>query len=319
MNKFKPPFYLRNPFLQSILANQSFRNPKFSLMRDAAQELILITKENVHLQGFCSSQVNSRGMVVLLHGWEGNSNAAYIVTTGEAFYLSGYNVFRLNFRDHGDTYHLNEGLFYGTLEEEVFDAIDQIAQLNKRNPLYIIGFSLGASFTLRIAAKASSNPIPNLKQVIAINPPLNPYHSTLCIDQSYIFRKYFLRKWKTSLKKKQTLFPQLYDFQDWLEVDNCIDLTDILIKNYSSFSDYLEYFMSYTLTLDYLQKISIPTMILTTEDDPVIPIEDFTQVNEETNIKCIIQPYGGHCGYIQNLKWQAFYVDFILEYIENVL
>lgn len=46
--------------------------------------------------------------------------------------------------------------------------------------------------------------------------------SSLAIDNSYSFyRKYFLKKWKRSLIKKQQLFPEKYDFNKMLKAKTC--------------------------------------------------------------------------------------------------
>ena len=40
---------------------------------------------------------------------EDQNNSAYMVTTAYKLLNEGYDVLRLNLRDHGDTQHLNKG------------------------------------------------------------------------------------------------------------------------------------------------------------------------------------------------------------------
>ena len=100
-----------------------------SLMLEAAEEVILNPIDDVRLQGFYSRQVKgqAKGLVMLLHGWEGSVNSAYILGTGKFLYNKGYSVFRLNYRDHGNSHHLNQGLFYAVLLDEVFNAVRQVS------------------------------------------------------------------------------------------------------------------------------------------------------------------------------------------------
>jgi hypothetical protein len=88
--------------------------------------------------------------------------------------------------------------------------------------------SILASSKLRVPLK---NPIKKksremiIKHVFAISPPLDPYKSSLAIDNIYSFyRKYFLKKWKRSLIKKQQLFPEKYDFNKMLKAKTCMDI-----------------------------------------------------------------------------------------------
>ena len=111
---FRPAPCLRNGHLQTILGSSSFRAWGKNPMCDAARERIIKTPGDVRLLGFYSPQIytKSKGLVVLLHGWEGSVASTYILCTGNALYGRGYDIFRLNFRDHGDSHHLNQGIFY---------------------------------------------------------------------------------------------------------------------------------------------------------------------------------------------------------------
>ena len=51
-------------------------------------------------------------LAVLLHGWEGSAASLYILSLAQRLFDHGYEVLRLNLRDHGDTYHLNRELFH---------------------------------------------------------------------------------------------------------------------------------------------------------------------------------------------------------------
>jgi len=115
---FRPTPYLRNGHLQTILASSSFRAWGKNPMCDAAREMIITTSEDVRLLGFYSPQKykKSKGLVILLHGWEGSVASTYILRTGNALYGRGYDIFRLNFRDHGDSHHLNQGDFNSASE-----------------------------------------------------------------------------------------------------------------------------------------------------------------------------------------------------------
>ena len=70
--------------------------------------------EGVRLLGYHTESAGpkSRGLVVMLHGWEGSADSTYILSVAPKLIAAGYSVFRLNFRDHGDSHHLNRELFH---------------------------------------------------------------------------------------------------------------------------------------------------------------------------------------------------------------
>jgi predicted alpha/beta-fold hydrolase len=245
-----------------------------------------------------------------LHGWEGSSSSAYVLASGAFFYKLGFSICRLNLRDHGDSHHLNEGLFHGALLDETFDAVNQLAQLEKDLPAYIIGFSMGANFALRIAMKNSRIPIQNLNGVFAVSPPLDPYKTTLAIDNGYFFyRKYFLKKWKRSLIKKQRLFPQKYDFRKMLKAKTCMELTEAIMPYYPELPSYRDYFNLYTLKNDSFQNFTIPVKIFIADDDPVIPQEDYYNLQENKFFQISRQRFGGHCGFIDLFPMRCWHQE----------
>jgi uncharacterized protein len=315
---FEPCFLVRNPHIQSILASSRLQTPFKNPMLDNSQELIVSTSAGSKLLSFYSRRKTDKGLIILLHGWEGSSSSAYILSSGAFFYKLGFSICRLNLRDHGDSHHLNEGLFHGALLEETFDAVNQLAQMEKDLPTYIIGFSMGGNFALRIAMKNALFPIANLKNIFAVSPPLDPYKTTLAIDNGYFFyRKYFLKKWKRSLIKKQELFPHKYDFRKMLKAKTCMGLTEAIMPYFPEFLSYRDYFNLYTLKNDFFQNFNIPVKIFISEDDPVIPKEDYENLQENKFFQIFRQKFGGHCGFIDLFPMNCWHQEKIAGIINS--
>jgi len=313
---FNPPLYMRSAFAQTLLASR-IRVRGDNLMLNAAREVILNPVGDVRLQGFHSPQSDkqAKGLVLLLHGWEGSVNSAYVLRTGKFLYENGFSVFRLNYRDHGDTHSLNPGLFYAVLLEEVFNAVRQIADEALNLPFYLIGFSMGGNFALRIARQSTARPIPNLKHIFSISPVLDPEKSTNAIDEYPLLRKYFRRKWSRSLQKKQFLFPDLYNFDDVLKLKTVSEMTEVMIQRYSDFPNSHEYFRHYAVLGDALADLTVPLTIVTAQDDPIIPVEDFYELKLPAQTERIIHPYGGHNGFLEDLSGETWYEGKILEWL----
>jgi len=306
---FNPPFYLRSTSAQTLLAGSGIRKMGKNPMLEAAKEVILNPMDDIRLQGFFSKQLNwqAKGLVMLLHGWEGSVNSGYILSTGRFLYNHRYDVFRLNYRDHGDTHHLNPGLFYAVLLEEVFKAVQQVSEYDSELPFYLVGFSMGGNFALRIVRKCVENPIRNLSHVISISPVLDPEKSTYAIDDVALLRGYFLKKWQRSLQKKQACFPNLYDFSEVLSLDTITAMTDRMLERYSDYETASDYFSHYAVLNDALIDVSVPTTIITAQDDPIIPVEDFYDLKLNSLANLIIHRYGGHNGFLETISGRAWY------------
>ncbi len=311
---FSPRFFIKNQHIQSFLASAHFLTPFHHALLVNSRDIIIETSQKSKLLACVSPAPQSKGLFVIIHGWEGSSSSAYVLAAGSFFYRLGYSVCRLNLRDHGESHHLNEGLFHGALLDETFDAINHLARQSEDLPVYLLGFSLGANFSLRIAIKNSQTPIKNLKRVFAVSPPLDPYKATLAIDQGPAFyRKYFLKKWKRSLRTKQKLFPNIYNFEKMFEARTCMALTSDMMAYYTEFPSYRDYFNLYTLNGRSFQGLNVPVKIFIAADDPVIPLDDFRSLDDNDFLSISRQTYGGHCGFIDLFPYRRWHQERIAE------
>lgn len=314
LKPFRPGFPLRNAHLQTILASLKIRAMGKNPLRSQSEQTIVEAGGGIRLLGCKTSHPGGRsiGLVILLHGWEGGADSTYMLTTGARLYRSGYDVFRLNLRDHGQSHHLNEGVFHSARIEEVFSAVLNIVASADGKPCHLVGFSLGGNFSLRVALRLAAGQCGSLKNIIAISPVLDPLKATYAIDGGFfLYRDYFVKKWKRSLGIKQLLFPGKYDFSDVMALKSCMSITERIIPRYTPFRNIFDYFKSYTLSGADFSRLAVPVSILTAADDPVIPVDDFRSLEENRRMRVFIERYGGHCGFLQNFLLHVWFEDFI--------
>jgi predicted alpha/beta-fold hydrolase len=306
---YRPGWLLRNGHLQTFLASSGLRARGPNPMLDCARDAVVETAQGIRLLGSWSIPQSGRGkaLAVLLHGWEGSMDSTYVRCLGRALFRRGYAVFRLNFRDHGRSHHLNSGIFYAAFAEEVYDAVRQAALAQPALPVFLVGFSLGGNFALRIALLAGRRSTPALKHVVAVSPVLDPQESTARADRHPVVRRYFMNKWRRSLALKQQLFPDLYDFSDVIRSQSIRQATDLILERYSGFPSATAYFLAYTLTGDALGDLAVPATLVTACDDPIIPVEDFHALRAGPESRVVIHPHGGHNGFLEGLGLRSRY------------
>lgn len=317
---FHPNPVLKYPFLQTVLGGSKLRKLGKNPMLSDSQKMILETDDHVRLIGHYSAHPEAKGLVILLSGWLGDSGSAYITSTGRYLYQNGYSVFRLNYRDHGDSHHLNEDPFYATQLDEVFDCVSQAASIEKGRSVFLAGFSLGGNFVLRIARQCATTPIENLKHIISISSALDPDKTTDVADGNRIIRAYFLKKWRKSLLKKQCLFPERYDFGLIIKNNNNIrSMTEALLKHYGPYENAHQYFQAYSIANDALINIPIPTTIIAAEDDPIIPVGDFRRLELNHLTKLVIHQHGGHNGFIEDFRLTTWYERNMVDLFDEIV
>ncbi|WP_223670180.1 YheT family hydrolase [Kangiella shandongensis] len=326
---YPAPRWCRNTHVQSLLATVKLR--RNSVKRRAQQliqhseEKIIECDDGVKLQSFVALnhyQVkpdNNAPLAILIHGWEGSHQSLYLLSSAQTLYQQGFTVVRLNLRDHGNSHHLNPELFHSNRLDEVVEAVKTLQQQHQPEKLLLCGFSLGGNFALRVANRAQEAGI-NLTKTIAICPALDPADILIKLETSFpLYMKYFMYKWKRSIRKKQELFPDIYDLEEDLQTDSMRDLTEKLVKYYGEYQSINDYFDGYNICGDRLQKIQTPTTILMSKDDPIIDYQGLYTLPDHPHIHRYLTEQGGHCGYIKNYRLQSWMDDFIIEQTRQLL
>ncbi len=303
--RYRPPPGLGSPHLQSMLASFRLRRPlvegRARSLLAGSQSVLLECADGVRLMGEYTPGAG-RGLVVLIHGWEGSASSLYIIGAGAELFAEGYDVFRLNLRDHGPTHHLNEGLFHSCLIDEAVAAAAAIEARYAPKAMHLVGFSLGGNFALRIAARAPAAGI-GLGRVVAVCPVLDPVRTMHRLETGWFgYRQYFLAKWRRSLKLKQSLFPHRYRFGDLRGLATLTATTEFFVEHYTDFAHIDDYLNGYAITGDALAGLAVPSRILFARDDPVIPAEDLLELACPDALEVVLTEAGGHCGFLAD--WQ---------------
>ena len=315
---FHPPSYLSNTYTQTFLASLKIRTLIANPIPRHEKHVILETSMGTRLSGYYTpaTSFKPKALVILLHGWEGSSHSTYILQCAKHLYRNGYAIFRLNFRDHGASHHLNKGLFYATLLDEVFEGVELASRFCKNIPVFLVGFSLGGNFAIRIAALYSTGSHRHLSRVVSISPVLDPGRATDRIDANGLIRSYFLKKWRKSLVLKQRLFPDVYNFKNVLKLKTLREMTDELIHQYTHFANAHAYFRSYGIAPTAIDHLTLPLTIIAATDDPIIPVDDFYALKTTDRTDLIIHAQGGHNGFLEGIFKPTWYDRYLVELLK---
>lgn len=307
---FQPRRWLRGPHLQTILPGLPPRRGRVERravpLLTASEELLLDCGDGVKLQAFHSSPAKhgrdpGRKLVVLLHGWEGSADSTYQLSLASSLFAAGFEVVRLNLRDHGATHHLNRELFHSCRLPEVVGAVRALATKFSGLPISLAGFSLGGNFMLRVAAHSEAPHLP-LERVIAISPVLDPAETLVTLERGTpIYHGYFVRKWSRSLTKKQQAWPEHYDFEELLRIRNLREMTRQLVLSHTEYPTMEDYLAGYALTGGRLTTLAVPATVFTSLDDPIIDCADLARLARAPQLDIVTTAHGGHCGFIETL------------------
>ncbi|MES0874260.1 YheT family hydrolase [Sinimarinibacterium thermocellulolyticum] len=322
---FAPTRPIRHAQIQSVLATKSPRRRKWlrrgNRMEALATHHVLDAGDGVRLTGWLSHQASCepRGLVVLIHGWEGCHDSTYLYSMACALFAAGYEVFRLNLRDHGGTHHLNREVFHSARIKEVLGAIRAVQALTPTQPLFVVGFSLGGNFALRVGLYGPAVGLrPRLS--IGICPAINPRATIEAIDGgSAMFRWYFMRKWRATVMAKAAAWPEYAAAADaYLRMRRLLDITARFAEEQTEYGALEPYLAAYTLSAEQILEAASPLAIITAADDPVIPLADFRGLAVRGALEAFdVTAHGGHCGFIENLGLDSWAERRVLTLLER--
>lgn len=319
---YAPPAWLRNAHVQSVLGSSPQRRRRGERLlaecRAVTTPHLVDGGDGVRLQGLHSviPGRTPRGLVLLLHGWEGSVDSSYMRLTAARLLQRGFEVFRLNFRDHGDTHHLNQGIFHSNRIDEVVHGACDVARRFTRRPLAVAGYSLGGNFALRLALRAPGAGL-ELAHVAAVCPVLDPARTMDVMERGFpLYHWYFQRKWRSSLQRKRALFPGEFELDDRVLGLRLRPLTQWLVERHTDFGTLERYFDGYAIAGGRLANLPVPASILMAEDDPVIPVEGFRSLELPAHARLEIARWGGHCGFLENGRLEGFGERWVAERLE---
>ena len=303
---YEPAWWLRNGHTQTMLGSVARRTftpgREQSYLRDATSEDVT-TPDGTVLRVRLNLQPHSAPLVILIHGWLGSDESSYMVSTGSHLWRGGFSTVRMNLRDHGDTSHLNEGLYHSARTREVVDLVALLQQRHGGSGTAVVGFSLGGNFALRVA-RASGLP------ALGICPAIDPGHTLHQIDHgpgAMIYRSYFLRKWQRALVAKAAAYPRSYDFSRAYPLRSVSSLTDYFVRHHSEFRDSQTYFDAYDLTREALAGVTATVLIAA--DDPIIPRATFRHL--PAGIEVIETATGGHNAFLKDRTLASWCDEFV--------
>jgi predicted alpha/beta-fold hydrolase len=255
-------------------------------------------------------------LAVLLHGWEGSADSLYLISVAQLLHERGFDVVRLNLRDHGGTHALNRELFHSCRLPEVIGAVRRLQTLFPGHRLMLAGFSLGGNFCLRVGARARESGL-RIARIVAVCPVLDPATTLDALERGpALYHQYFLQKWRRSLRLKQAAWPGVYDFGDLIGDKSLGRMTERMVLQHTEFPDLASYLTGYAITGDVLESLEAPARLITAADDPMILAGDLARLARPASLELTVTARGGHCGYLDALhgpSWIDRQIAFELE------
>ena len=303
-NGFTPAFLLRNPHLMTLVPRYW---PRHTLKDGLPQVERLFTAEpRTRLLGLCHWQPRptTSKTIILLHGLEGSADSHYMRgMTVKAFGL-GFNVIRMNQRTCGGTDHLTPTLYNSGLSGDYRAILRELTVSDGLSRIWLVGYSMGGNLALKAAGEMDRSD-PTLAGVVAISPNIDPTQCVTALEQprNWLYHWHFLSRLKARMRRKATLFPGTWDLSPLRSMKTITQFDAAYTARDGGYRDVVDYY-DRAGARHVLPHITVPTLIITAQDDPFIPAPmfDTPAIRDNKNITLLMLRYGGHCGFFQKRR-----------------
>jgi predicted alpha/beta-fold hydrolase len=241
--------------------------------------------------------------IILLHGLEGSSRAHYMCGMSDKAWATGWNVVRLNQRNCGGTERLSKGLYHSGLTHDVQFVMRELIARDRIRSIAVAGYSLGGNLTLKLAGELGDTAPSELKAVCAVSPTMD---LAVCVEalerrSNFAYQWNFVRNLKGRMRRKAAAWPGEYSLEPLKGMWTVRQFDEAYTAPYHGFRDAADYYYRAS-AMRVIDRIRVPALILTAEDDPFVPVSPFRDdaVASNANIHVVVTPCGGHCAYVEH-------------------
>jgi predicted alpha/beta-fold hydrolase len=251
----------------------------------------------------CFWQPEPRDAATLLglHGLEGSSSAHYMRGLADKAWRSGLNVVLLNQRNCGGTEHLSAGLYHFGLTSDPRRVIDELIGLDRLPSLVVAGYSLGGNLALKLAGDYGDAAPPQLKGVAAVSPVLELEACVRALErrENAIYQWNFVRNLKSRMRRKARVWPGRFDLTALGGIRTVRQFDAAYTAPFWGFRDAEDYYHRAS-ALRVADRIRVPALVITAEDDPFVPTAPFLEPSLARNpsVHVLVTRHGGHCAFV---------------------
>ncbi len=238
-------------------------------------------------------------IVIMFHGLCGCHRSPYMVRIAGKLQQIGIRTIRVDMRGFGDSTLISKSHMHGGCYQDAVSVIDFVHQLCPLSRISLVGFSIGGNIVLKTLGMWGSESHDNVDSAVAISPPIDLIHCAWNLRRygNRIYEKYFISRLKAQLSKRRKLVKDLVDNHITPLPNRMIHWDDQFtapLWGYSGAREYYEDASSGPL----LDRINVPTVILTSQDDPVIPFSMFDRHSFSGYVELVSTQHGGHLGFL---------------------
>ncbi len=310
--RFKPVWFLPSAHAQTLAT--AFWTGELAPYQAASFVVQLADGDQVVVHDDCPPGWAEGGKCVLLgHGLSGDHQSPLLNRLTRKLTAEGVRVFRWDMRGAGASQHLCIKSYNAGCSDDLATVIDAIIKRCQTTHsgkvgraltcrLTLIGVSISGNILLKYlgesrAGRAIETFPAEISGAIAVNPPIDLAASvaTLTRPLNRLYDRHFVKRLSANIRDRQSRNPRVPALPRTPKT--LFEFDDIYTAPVAGYRDAADYYQHASAN-QFLSGITIPTRVITSHDDPMVPINLFDHPAMQNNpaLTLIVADGGGHVG-----------------------
>ena len=249
--------------------------------------------------------------VLLFHGLGGSVEGHYMRRTAARLQARGHALMMVNHRGAGEGRGLARQPYHSGATRDLAAVLALGRDLFPGQLQVAVGFSISANMLLLLLGRDAHLGVPD--RAIAVNPPVNLEACSQRLSSGFnrVYDQYFIRRLRREVMAQPGAAP-LPAIRSLRAFD------EVYTAPRAGFPTRLDYYDQCSCG-PHLQGITVPTVILSAQDDPFAPAGDILAHAIAPAVHLHVEATGGHMGFVtRNLKDHRW-LDYALEHYVEAL
>ena len=238
-------------------------------------------------------------IVIQLHGLLSSHSSPYMVRVSDKLRRHGIRTIRVDLRGFGDSTLISRSHINGGCSPDLQAVINFVHRLSPLSKISLVGFSIGGNIVLKTVGQWGTEIPRFVDSAIAVSPPIDLNYTMWNLQRfgNRVYEMYMMARLKRALTYRRRHVAGLVDNGLNPIPSRLLQFDDKFTAPIWGFDTAEEYYEDCS-SMRLLEDIAIPTIIVASRDDPVVPYEMIANTPVSNYVDFVSTGIGGHLGFI---------------------
>jgi predicted alpha/beta-fold hydrolase len=189
--------------------------------------------------------------------------------------------------------------YHAGCSNDLLMALERVVDVCPASPISLVGVSIGGNIALKLAGEAADHLPPQLSRMVVISPPID---LGVCVRRfsrgaARYYDRYLARVHYRHLLRSALLIEHAPHVVNGFRPRSQRDFDTWYTAAMWGFKTVDEFYAD-TSSCRVVSDVRIPTLLIASRDDPLVPVELFEPLESLTSITLHLTDHGGHLGFI---------------------